>query len=127
MGATFMEEIEQLVDQILLDWRDGRFRLWLTNLRDRPEEFGRWAGLVRLRAESLANQWSPLPTDLVQRLGENPEIDGCAASARADELLLPMAADALEADLVAMAVPKELARRARDLFTMQPPVAQWKF
>lgn len=121
-----MEEITRLADKILMDWQDGRFRLWLTNLRDRPEEFGRWAGLVRLRAESLANQWSPLPSDLVDRLGKIPELDGGAASARADELLLPMAADALEADLVAMAVPKELARRARDLFTMQPPVAQWK-
>lgn len=121
-----MDEIARLVDKILLDWQDGRIRLWLTNLRDRPEEFGRWAGLVRLRAESLANQWSPLPSDLVERLGRIPELDGCDASARPDELLLPMAADALEADLVAMAVPKELARRARDLFTMQPPVAQWK-
>jgi hypothetical protein len=122
-----MEEIAQLADKILLDWQDGRIRLWLTNLRDRPEEFGRWAGLVRLRAESLANQWSPLPTDLVERLGRIPELDTCTASAQANELLLPMAADALEADLVAMAVPRELARRARDLFTMQPPVAQWKF
>lgn len=121
-----MDEITRLADKILLDWRDGRIRLWLTNLRDRPEEFGRWAGLVRLRAESLANQWSPLPGDLVERLGKIPELNSCAASASADELLLPMAADALEADLVAMAVPRELARRARDLFTMQPPVAQWK-
>jgi hypothetical protein len=37
-----------------------------------------------------------------------------------------MAADALEADLVARAVPKDLAHRARDLFTIEPPVAQWK-
>lgn len=121
-----MDEIAELADKILLEWRDGRVRLWLTSLRDRPEEFGRWAGLVRLRAESLANQWSPLPDDLVKRLGKIPELDGDAASARVDELLLPMAADALEADLVAMAVPKDLARRARALFTMQPPVAQWK-
>jgi hypothetical protein len=122
-----MEQIEQVADKILVDWQNGRIRLWLTNLRDRPEEFGRWAGLVRLRAEFLANQWSPLPTDLVERLGQIPELSPCVASSRPDEFLLPMAADALEADLVARAVPKELARRARDLFTMQPPVAQWKF
>lgn len=121
-----MEEIEQVADKILGDWQNGRIRLWLTNLRDRPEEFGRWAGLVRLRAEFLANQWSPLPTDLVERLGQVPELNPCVASSRPDEFLLPMAADALEADLVARAVPRELARRARDLFTMQPPVAQWK-
>ena len=41
-----------------------------------------------------------------------PELDTCTASAQADELLLPMAADALEADLVAMAVPRKLARCA---------------
>jgi hypothetical protein len=121
-----MEQIEEVADKILGDWQNGRIRLWLTNLRDRPEEFGRWAGLVRLRAEFLANQWSPLPTALVERLGQIPEFSAGAASSRPDELLLPMAADALEADLVARAVPKELARRARDLFTMQPPVAQWK-
>ena len=121
-----MEQIEQVADKILGDWQNGRIRLWLTNLRDRPEEFGRWAGLVRLRAEFLANQWSPLSTDLVERLGQVAELNACNASSRPDEFLLPMAADALEADLVARAVPKELARRARDLFTMQPPVAQWK-
>jgi len=121
-----MEPIEEVADKILVDWQNGRIRLWLTNLRDRPEEFGRWAGLVRLRAEFLANQWSPMPTDLVQRLEQLPELNPCVASSQADQLLLPMAADALEADLVARAVPKDLARRARDLFTMQPPVAQWK-
>lgn len=121
-----MQPIEEVADKILVDWQNGRIRLWLTNLRDRPEEFGRWAGLVRLRAEFLANQWSPLSTDLVERLGQIPELDNCWASNAAGDLLLPMAADALEADLVARAVPKDLARRARDLFTIEPPVAQWK-
>lgn len=121
-----MQPIEEVADKILGDWQTGRIRLWLTNLRDRPEEFGRWAGLVRLRAEFLANQWSPLSTDLVKRLGQIPELNSCPASNAAGDLLLPMAADALEADLVARAVPKDLARRARDLFTIEPPVAQWK-
>jgi hypothetical protein len=38
-----------------------------------------------------------------------------------------MAADAFEADLLSKGVPRDVAERARDLFTMDPPVAQWRF
>lgn len=121
-----MEPLEATADKILLDWRDRRVRLWLTALRDCPEEFGQWAGLIRVRAESFAEQWQPQASDLIERLGRLPELEEYG-SAKSGDVLLPMAADAFEADLVARAVPKSLARRARDLFSVEPPVVQWKF
>ena len=32
-----MEEIAQLADKILLDWQDGRIRLWPTDLATAPK------------------------------------------------------------------------------------------
>ncbi|HSU68710.1 MAG TPA: hypothetical protein VLJ39_17650 [Tepidisphaeraceae bacterium] len=120
-----MEPLESLADTLLFEWQNRRLRLWLTNLRDCPDEFGHWAGLVRLRAEHLSDQWRPHRTELVERLRTHFGESIPDAMAH-DQVLLPMAADALEADLVAKGVPKPLAERARDLFTLEPPTAQWR-
>jgi len=117
-------QLDEVADNVLSDWEDRRLRLWLTSLRDSPEAFGQWAGLVRLRAEFFADRWQPARDDLLHRLHRYPE-DG-AESRRIPEVILPMAADALEADLRAKGVPKDMAARARELLTMDPPVAQWK-
>ncbi|HXE54259.1 MAG TPA: hypothetical protein VN541_14645 [Tepidisphaeraceae bacterium] len=120
-------ELEQMADNVLSDLSSGRLRLWLTSLRDAPETFGEWAGLVRLRAEQLSGRWQPDRPILIQYLQQ------CAADKTIDgdpvppgNLLLPLAADTLERDLIAMGVPKDLAAKARGIFTFDPPVAQWK-
>ena len=121
-------ELEQVADNVLDEFRQGRLRLWLTNLRDAPDTFGEWAGLVRLRAEHFSGRWQPERPALIQYLQQ------CATDDTIDHeplppgnLLLPLAADALERDLVAMGVPKDLAAKARGIFTFDPPVAQWRF
>lgn len=118
-------ELEQLADNVLTDFQNGRLRLWLTSLRDAPEAFGPWAGLVRLRAEALSGQWQPARPELLQRL-RACALEDLEDIPRPNELLLPMAADALEADLLRMGVPKDLAARAREIFTFEAPVAQWR-
>ena len=117
--------LEQVTDNVLADWQNRRLRLWMTSLRDRPEEFGSWSGLVRVRAEFFTDQWQPPRPELLDRLRELfGEEDSPPDSAI--NVLLPMAADALEADLLSKGVPKTVAQRARDLFTIDPPMAQWK-
>lgn len=114
-----MAEIETTIDQWLFAWQDRQLRLWLTPLKDRPETFGQWAGLVRLCAEDLTSRWQPQRPELLNRIQSgNP-------SCEPREVLLPMAADALEAALLQKGVPGDVARRARDLLTLDPPVAQW--
>lgn len=114
-----MQELETLIDQWLFAWQSRQLRLWLTSLKDSPETFGQWAGLVRLRAEEVTNRWQPQRPELLSRI----QSDNHCSQPR--DLLLPMAADALEADLLDKGVPRDLARRARDLLTLDPPVAQW--
>ena len=120
-----MEPLEEVADNVMFAWQSRRLRLWLTNLRDCPEEFETWAGLVRLRANFFTDQWEPSRSELVDRLRKC--FDGQDAECPPNEVLLPMAADAFEADLVSKGVPKDVAERARDLFTMEPPIAQWRF
>ena len=120
-------ELEQMADNVLDEFRSGRLRLWLTSLRDAPETFGEWAGLVRLRAEDLSSHWLPDRPNLIQHLQHctaDNSIDGTPVPP--GRLLLPLAADALERDLIAMGVPKDLAAKARGIFTFDPPVAQWR-
>jgi len=120
-----MELLEQMADEVLFAWQSRSLRLWLTSLRDCPEEFDNWAGLVRLRANFFTDQWQPPRSELLSRLRN------CLGQSDSDcppaDVILPMAADAFEADLVAKGVPRVVATRARDLFTMDPPIAQWKF
>ena len=118
-------ELEQMADNVLAAWQERRLRLWLTSLGDQPEAFGQWSGLVRLRAQFFTEQWRPDPAELIRRLRKSDE--GPVDPQPATGVLLPMAADALEADLLDKGVPRSLAQRARDLFTLAPPVAQWKF
>ena len=120
-----MEPLEQMADEVLFAWQSRSLRLWLTSLRDCPEEFENWAGLVRLRANFFTDQWQPPRSELLSRLRDclGEEDADCPAA----DVILPMAADALEADLVSKGVPRSVATRARDLFTMDPPISQWKF
>jgi hypothetical protein len=120
-----MEALEEVADNVLVDWQNRRLRLWLTSLRDCPDEFGQWAGLVRVRAEFFSDKWQPARSELVERLRQCLD-QGSDEAQPPGDVLLPMAADAFEADLVAKGVPRDLAARARDLFTLEPPLAQWK-
>ena len=120
-----MEPLESLADQLLFEWQSRKLRLWLTSLRDCPDEFGHWAGLVRLRAEHLSSDWKPSRSQLVERLRTHFG-DGMDEDADHQDVLLPMAADALEADLISKGVPKPVAERARELITLDPPQAQWR-
>lgn len=121
-----MEALEEVADNLLSDWQSRPLRLWLTSLRDCPDEFGHWAGLVRLRAEHFSDGWQPGRMELVERLRECFHASEDEDAMHPRKVFLPMAADALEADLVAKGVPRHLAERARDLITFEPPMAQWR-
>lgn len=120
-----MKPLEEVADKFLFAWQSRQLRLWLTNLRDCPDEFETWAGLVRVRADFFTDKWQPARADLLERL--RLCFDAQDTECPPTEVLLPMAADAFEADLVAKGVPKKVAERARGLFTMDPPIAQWRY
>ena len=122
-----MESIDQVVDEVLEAYDDRRVKLWLAHLDSVREDLGQWAGIIRIRAEALTREWKPQRGQLVERLRSQasdqkttPEFDAVVAE------LLPLALADFESDLLAKRVPREIAGKARHVFSMNPPVQQWK-
>ena len=132
-GADVFPDYEpgtrRVVEGVIEAYRTGRVRLWLTNFADAPdlvEELGQWAGVVRIDAEAHARRWEPDWRDLSGRLagrraeGDPPGFDDAVME------LLPLAREEFGRVLESKQVPRKVAEKAKSLFSITPPVQQWK-
>lgn len=122
--------MHQLVDGVIEAYRSGQVRLWLCNFADAPElidELGPWAGVVRVSAEAHARAWEPDRTEIMSRLAGRPRGGGLPTdSCDAVQELLPLAREDFGRMLESRHVPRKVAERAKSLFSLTPPVQQWK-
>ena len=122
--------MHQLVDGVIEAYRSGRVRLWLRNFADAPDlidELGPWAGVVRVSAEAHARAWEPDRSEIMARLAGRPVGGGLPTdSSDAVQELLPLAREDFGRVLESRHVPRKVAERAKVLFSLTPPVQQWK-
>lgn len=122
-----MDMIEQAVNTVLADYEARKLRLWLVNFRDAPVDLGQWAGLILLRAEAYPNEWKPDRRKLLEQVRTRCGNEGVGLSPESvTETLLGLTRDQFAADLTTKGVPREIARRAGEMLSFQPPVQQWR-
>jgi hypothetical protein len=123
-----VDRVEQIVDELMEAYRSQRVRLWLANFSDMrdADDFGQWGGLVRIAAEAHVKQWRPEREDLVERLRDrSPDTDEFGFDSALEELL-PLALSSFANELTSRRVPREVVQRASGLFSLRPPLQQWR-
>jgi hypothetical protein len=127
-GGFAVDRVEEIVDELMEAYQSQRVRLWLANFADMrdADEFGQWGGLVRLAAEAHVKQWRPERDTLVERLRDrSPDTDEFGFDSALEELL-PLAQSSFASELASRRVPRDVVQKASGLFSIHPPLQQWR-